>query len=83
MASASTKRRHARALALYRKRCHWAVGTPVTVRRANGGTLVTVTSSIVWASAGGAYVRVEGIPGNTRLDRVTLRGPRGEPVEVS
>lgn len=81
MTSQSTKRRHDKAQALYEKRRHWPLGTPVTVCRANGGTLVTVTESHVFRHEGGAYVRVSGIPGNTRLDRVTRRGPRGEPME--
>lgn len=73
MTSASTKRRHAKAYDLFRAWRDWPLGQSVTVKRANGETLETVTESAVWYARGGAYVRVHGIPGNTRLDRVTLR----------
>jgi hypothetical protein len=60
---------------LYWARMNWPVGLAVIVRRANGETLKTVTESRPWFDDGGAYVRVRGIPGNTRLDRVTpLKG---------
>lgn len=73
----STKRRHEKAWALYQQCRMWPVGSAVTVRRANGETLDTVTESPVWCACG-AYVRVRGIPGNTRLDRVTLKAaPKG------
>lgn len=71
MPSASTYRRHARAQALYNDRYLWPVGLAVKVRRDNGKTLKTVTIGPVMYSKGGAYVCVAGIPGNTRLDRVT------------
>lgn len=73
MASASTKRRHERALALYRECRLWPLGQSVMVHRDNGETLATVTESAVWYTRGGAYVRVRGIPGNTRLARVSRR----------
>lgn len=74
----STKRRHEKALALYEERKDWPSGTTVTVRRDNGKTLRTYTECSPWFDDGGSYVRVFGIPGNTRLDRVTLRAaPKG------
>lgn len=74
----TTKRRHEKALALYKERVLWPLGLRVRVKRANGKTLDTVTTSAVWYARGGAYVRVHGISGNTRLDRVTLRtAPKG------
>lgn len=70
----TTKRRHEKARALYEACRGWPPMTPVTVKRANGLLLESVTESRAWLTpAGGAYVRVYGIPGNTRLDRVTLR----------
>jgi hypothetical protein len=74
MVSASTDRRHRKAWELYKECMDWSTGTPVTVQRANGTTLKTVTESRPWFDRGGAYVRVRGIPGNTRLDRVTPKG---------
>lgn len=73
MVSASTDRRHLKAYHLYLDRLHWPSGMAVTVRRANGTTLKTVTESRPWFDNGGAYVRVAGIPGNTRLGRVSPR----------
>lgn len=78
MTSTSTKRRHEKALALYQQCRSWPPETSVTVCRDNGETLETSTACSPWFDRGGAYVRVHGIPGNTRLDRVTLRGtPKG------
>lgn len=69
----TTKRRHEKARALYLERRLWIAGVAVTVKRANGETLETVTECRPWFDRGGAYVRVRGIPGNTRLSRVSLR----------
>lgn len=73
MGSKSTERRHAKAYDLYRACRDWPLGSAVRVSRSNGETLDTVTESAVWHARGGAYVRVRGIPGNTRLSRVSLR----------
>lgn len=73
MASSSTLRRHERNAKLVKAWRDVPTGTPVCVRRANGLLLLSVTNSRAWlATGGGAYVRVRGIPGNTRLDRVSL-----------
>lgn len=74
MASKSTDRRRVQARALYLSLRGLPAGTAVTVRRANGETLDTVTECRPWFDRGGAYVRVRGISGNTRLDRVTPKG---------
>ena len=70
MPSISTRRRHERNRALVDT---WLapIGARVTVRRSNGETLHTITESDAWFRNGGAYIRVRGIPGNTRLARVT------------
>jgi len=74
----SKNQRHDKARALYEARRCWPPATPVTVKRANGETLDTITECGPFFFNGGAYVRVHGIPGNTRLDRVTLRAaPKG------
>lgn len=70
--SSSTKRRHEKAKALFARWVGVTDGTPVIVRRANGETLETITESEAWYVRGGAYIRVRGIPGNTRLSRVSL-----------
>jgi hypothetical protein len=73
MASASTKRRHQAARALYRKWASVPVGTAVSVHRDNGERLETVTTSEPFLLKNAyALVQVEGIPGNTRLSRVKL-----------
>ena len=69
---ATTSRRHERNRALVEQ---WLapVGTTVTVERANGERLVTVTESGAFLLDGKhAFIRVRGIPGNTRLSRVTV-----------
>lgn len=71
MTSRSTERRHEENQRLFFGWNH-PVGTPVLVRRANGTTLRTVTTSRSFTLSGGAYVTVEGIPGNTALRRVSL-----------
>lgn len=48
-------------------------GTPVIVKRANGATLRTHTTSPAFMGEVGAYVTVEGIPGNTALRRVSIQ----------
>lgn len=53
------------------------IGTRVDVRRANGESLTTVTESTAFLVDGAhAFIRVRGIPGNTRLDRVTVAKQR-------
>lgn len=46
------------------------IGTRVTVHRANGETIKTITLCEPFSLAAGAYVRVHGIAGNTHLRRV-------------
>lgn len=72
MSSASTKRRHKRDAALFAEWVGTPIGQRVTVARANGTTLKTITGSGPVLYDGSAMIRVEGIPGNTRLERVTL-----------
>lgn len=67
----STDRRHAENRRLFEAWPHPA-GTPCVVRRANGKMLKTCTTGAAFMSGGGAYVTVEGIPGNTALRRVAL-----------
>lgn len=48
------------------------IGAPVVVTRANGETLETITESPAFLVAGcHAMIQVRGIPGNTKLSRVT------------
>lgn len=73
MSSASTRRRHRRNRELVAGWNH-LIGTPVLVCRDNGAELETVTESEAFLSGGyHALIRVRGIPGNTRLSRVSLR----------
>lgn len=79
MASASTKRRHQAARALYRKWAGTPAGTAVSVHRDNGERLETVTISEPFLlDHAHAFVQVRGIPGNTRLSRVRLSNRRTE-----
>lgn len=72
MSSASTHRRARRDLALLTEWSGTVVGQRVTVRRANGATLKTIITTAPFShDTGGAYVVVEGIPGNTALHRVS------------
>lgn len=71
MASTSTQRRHEKNREAVRA-FKYPPGTAVDVERANGTSLRTVTTSYAFLLDGcHAFVQVEGIPGNTRLDRVT------------
>ena len=72
MISASAKRRKARDAALLRLWTGVEIGTKVTVHRANGRGLRTVTLCEPFALHSGAYVRVQGIDGNTHLRRLTI-----------
>jgi hypothetical protein len=70
MASRSTQRRHEKNRAAVRA-WRYPPGTAVRVRRARGDTVLSFTASSAFLVDGcHAFVRVEGIPGNTRLDRV-------------
>lgn len=72
MSSASTHRRARRNASLMLKWANTPPGQRVTVRRANGTTLKTITTTAPYITDnGGAYIVVEGIPGNTALHRVT------------
>lgn len=69
--SDSTRRRRQRNAERFDLWRDFEEGGRVTVQRANGGQLRTVTISEPWLTdEGGAYVRVKGIPGNTALRRV-------------
>lgn len=71
MSSASTKRRHERNAELVAAWTH-PIGTRVVVERSNGETLETVTESESFLLDGAhAMICVRGIPGNTKLSRVT------------
>ena len=71
MATRSTQRRHEKNRAAVRAFKHPS-GTPVEVERANGIRFRTFTTSLAFLLDGAhAFVQVEGIPGNTRLSRVT------------
>lgn len=73
MTSASTKRRHKRNAALFAEWAGVPIGQRVTVRRARGDVLKTVTESRAeFVNGKHAMIAVAGVPGNTRLDRVTL-----------
>lgn len=68
----TTARRHEKNRALVKQ---WLapIGATVTVERANGGSLVTVTESGAFLLDGKhALIRVRGIPGNVRLSRVRV-----------
>ena len=71
MTSRSTIRRRERDAALIREWAGTPMGQRVTVLRANGVSLKTITISHPFATDTGSYVAVEGIPGNTALHRVT------------
>lgn len=72
MARRSSHRRARRDFALLTEWAGTPVGQRVTVRRDNGKTLKTIiTAGPFSLGTGGAYVMVEGIPGNTALHRVT------------
>lgn len=72
MASHSTERRHERNRAMVRDFTH-PPGTAVIVHRANGGAALAFTASHAFLLDGAhALIRIEGIPGNTRLDRVEV-----------
>lgn len=71
MTSAGTKRRTQRDAELLAQWTGTTIGTKVTVHRANGSFLKTVTLSDPFSLHAGAYVRVQGIAGNTHLRRVT------------
>jgi len=71
MTSRSTIRRRERDTALIREWEGTPVGQRVTVRRANGEVLKTITQTSPFALETGAYVVVDGISGNTALHRVT------------
>jgi hypothetical protein len=77
MTSASTKRQKHRDAALLAKWTGTAIGTRVTVHRANGRTIKTITLCEPFALHAGAYVRVQGIDGKTHLRRLT---PGWEPT---
>lgn len=67
----STERRHKRNAELVAAWRH-PVGTGVVVTRDNGKTPETVTTSEAFLLDGAhAMIRVQGIPGNTRLSRVS------------
>jgi hypothetical protein len=71
MATRATERRHEKNRTLV---ANWLapIGTVVTVKRANGTTFVTATTSRAFLLDGAhAFVQAHGIPGNTRLSRVT------------
>lgn len=71
MTSASTKRRRKRNAALFSEWVGTPIGQRVTVTRANGTTLKTITESgPMMVDNKHAMICVKGIPGNTRLDRV-------------
>ncbi len=67
----STDRRHEANRRLFEAWQHPA-GTSVLVKRANGETLRTRTTGCAFWSNGGAYVTVEGIPGNTAMRRISI-----------
>jgi hypothetical protein len=68
----STSRRHGRNRKALREFEH-PPGTRVRVRRDRGDVLETVTESYAFLLDGClAMIVVEGIPGNTRLDRVEV-----------
>lgn len=71
----STERRHERNRRAFEAWPH-PPEMPVLVRRANGKALKTRTLTNAFMSDGGAYVVVDGIPGNTALWRVSLRPKR-------
>lgn len=81
----TTKRRDARDAALLKEWSGTPIGQRVTVQRANGEELKTVTLTSPFALDGrGAYVRVEGVPGNTHLRRVSKGwNPSGERIRFS
>jgi hypothetical protein len=57
------------------------IGATVTVRRDNGESLVTVTTSDAFLVDGKhAFIRVRGIPGNVRLSRVTVGRVKSSPA---
>lgn len=73
MTSASTKRRHERNKALVEQWRGRPAGFRVTVERDNGETIRTVTTCDAFLFDGAhAMIRVEGIPGNVKLSRVTM-----------
>lgn len=68
----TTAQRHAKNRVLV---AMWSapIGATVTVERANGNRLVTVTESGAFlVDNKHAFIRVRGIPGNARLHRVRL-----------
>lgn len=70
--SRSTRLRHERNRAAVAAFTH-PPGTAVLVHRANGGTVLGFTASSAFLLDGAhALIQVEGIPGNTRLDRVEV-----------
>lgn len=72
MSTRATERRHEKNRAAVRAWTH-PPGTAVRVRRARGGTVLSFTSSRAFLLDGKhALIQVEGIPGNTRLDRVEV-----------
>ena len=72
----STTRRHEKNRKMVEAWTH-PVGTSVMVERANGEQLGTVTESEAFLLDGShALIRVRGIPGNTRLSRVSVRKVR-------
>lgn len=72
MASRSTERRHERNRAAVAAFAH-PPGTAVIVHRAKGGTVLAFTASHAFLlDDAHALIRIEGIPGNTRLDRVEV-----------
>lgn len=76
MTSRSTERRHERNRIAVANWKH-PIGTRVKVTRANGRAFITWTESEAFLlDDAHALVRVRGIPGNTRLDRVRPHLPR-------
>jgi inhibitor of KinA sporulation pathway (predicted exonuclease) len=69
----STERRARRDAALLEAWCAWCVmGMRVTVQRANGEHLKTTLTRLPFRVNGrGAYVQVDGLPGNVALHRVS------------
>lgn len=73
MSSARTRRRAQRDEQLLVEWAGTVVGQRVTVARDNGAALKTIITTAPFAlPRGGAYVRVDGITGNTHLRRVSM-----------
>lgn len=76
MTSRSTERRHQKNREAVVAWTH-PVGTRVKVRRANGRDLTTWPETTAFlVDNAHAFIRVQGIPGNTRLDRVRVARKR-------